>query len=136
MRHFHDNRTRKWTIDLTEPVVARIRELAGVDLDVCVQPAAGCKLLGELFDSDHGKLVDVIFVSVMTDAERRHITDLDFAAGMVGAIKPASRALLFAVGDRHPQMRPLIDKALWRATKSRFKGAWQQLLAKLRRKGA
>ncbi len=134
MPHFHDLRSNRWSVELTPAAVGRVRELLGVDLDQCADAAAGCRLIGELLDSDHSQFINLIFVLCEHQCARLGMSDEDFGRAMVGSIKPAAKAFLGTLREHYPAMRPVIDDILPKSVKNRVKGAFGNLIDKLRRR--
>jgi hypothetical protein len=90
MPEFTDSTGQKWEVRVTGGTVKRASEKLGVDIG---EPLAGDPPLLTRFDIDIAFKVDLLFVVCMPEAEKREVSDVDFAELLEGdALYHASEA--------------------------------------------
>lgn len=97
MRQFKDAKRETWTVVVNGGTIKRALDLLKVDLG---NPLSGKPPLLTRFDTDIAFKVDLIYVACLPEAEKRSVTDLEFADRLEGdALYAASEGLLEALSD-------------------------------------
>jgi hypothetical protein len=110
MRSFTDTKGRIWPIVINVAAVKRCRGLVGVDLYGLVENQF--RPLADLL-ADPVKLVDVLYVLCMAEAESRGISDEQFGEGFAGdVLEAAADAFLEELTDffQNPRVRAGLRK--------------------------
>ena len=103
MPQFTDAKGDVWRVAVTGGTVKRAAEILHVDIG---EPLAGDPPLLTRFDTDIAFKVDLIYVVCLPEADKRGITDLEFAERMEGdALYEASEAFLEALTDFSRRLR-------------------------------
>lgn len=103
MTTWRDAEGRSWDMRITVGTIRRVKATCGVDLtDVMPREGQGETAL-ERLAGDVVLLVDTIYCVVQPDAEKRGITDEQFAEGLRGdAIDDATTALIQGIAEFFP----------------------------------
>lgn len=109
-RTFTDTKGRLWTVRITGAELKRVREMTGVRLadldDDGYQPLAA--LL-----KDVEKLIDVIFVLCLDEANERKVSDYEFGRSLAGdVLTEAAEAFRRAFEDFCPSQRRQVMQSL------------------------
>jgi hypothetical protein len=109
MLRFTDTRSRTWTIEPNVATLARVRDLAGLDLYRLDEQDSLDRLR-----TDPYLLVDVLFAAVKPQADAAGMNDEAFASSLGGDVLEAATAcLLEAVTDFFPSRKAaVLRKAL------------------------
>jgi len=103
VKQFKESKGDTWTITVNGGTVKRALDLLKVDLG---DPLAGSPPLLTRFDMDIGFKVDLIYVACMPKADKRAVTDVQFAERLEGdALYAASEAFLEALADFFQRLR-------------------------------
>lgn len=97
MKQFKDSQGQTWTVAVNGGTIKRALDLLGVDLG---EPLAGTPPLLTRFDTDLAFKVDLIYVACLPEAEKRGISDVEFAERLSGdVLYAASEAFLESLSD-------------------------------------
>ena len=114
MAVFCDNRGDKWPVVIDVNAVKRAKNL----VDVNPLEIFGTDLANRLA-TDPVLLVNTIYAVCQPDAERRHISEIEFGERLTGdAIDDAQEALMQATIDFFPKARREVAGKIWAATKA------------------
>ena len=103
MPHFKDAKGDTWPVVVNGGTIKRALDLLKVDLG---NPLSGKPPLLTRFDTDIAFKVDVIYVACLPEAEKRGVTDLEFAERLeADALYAASEGLLEALSDFFQKLR-------------------------------
>ncbi len=103
MKQFRDATGETWNVTVNGGTIKRAMDLLEVDLG---DPLAGDPPVLTRFDTDIVFKVDLLFVVCMSEADKRGISDLQFAERLEGeALYDASEAFLEALADFFQSLR-------------------------------
>jgi hypothetical protein len=103
MPQFKDAKGDAWSVIVNGGTIKRALDLLKVDLG---DPLAGTPPLLTRFDTDIVFKVDLLYVACLPEAEKRGVSDLEFAERLEGdALYAASEAFLEALSDFFQKLR-------------------------------
>ncbi|MGI4815798.1 MAG: hypothetical protein ACRYGG_21020 [Janthinobacterium lividum] len=124
MKTFKDSKGRDWPITVNVNSAGRVRSLLGVDVFNLFTDGAD-KLFG-----DPITLVNVLFVLVKDEADKRGVTDVDFGESLYGdAIESATEAFTREVADFFPSGRRKVLNAVLDKSTATMRAVEQKAMA-------